>query len=65
MTLNDNSILPIGTHKGKTLDKVPDHWFVWFWGENKTAYLAGELKGNNLDIMDYINDNLDVLKIKL
>lgn len=28
--LNDDSLMPFGTHKGKRLGDVPDHYWRWF-----------------------------------
>lgn len=27
---NDDDRMPIGTHKGKRLAQVPDHYWLWF-----------------------------------
>ena len=42
----------------------PTNTLVWLWGENKVKYNANQCTGKILDVMDYINDNRDVLKIK-
>lgn len=31
--MDDESIMPIGTHKGKLLRDVPASWFHWTWHE--------------------------------
>lgn len=32
--LDDDSPMPFGTHKGKRLGDVPDHYFRWFLGQD-------------------------------
>lgn len=53
--LNDESIMPYGTHKGKTLANIPDSYFVWAYENDKCSDA----------IKEYIEENADVLKIKV
>lgn len=53
--MDDKSIMPFGAHKGKQLDQVPDSYLRWLYENNKAF---GDLK-------KYIEENADVLKIKL
>lgn len=52
MTLNDDSPMPWGTHKGETMENVPCDYLLWLF-EN------GKCTGN---VKVYIEDNMDVLK---
>lgn len=56
----DETIMPFGTHKGKTLANIPDSYFIWFYN----TYNRGELYGNYKKLYDYIVENKDSLKIK-
>lgn len=51
-TYTDESIMPFGIHKGKTMANVPAKYLIWLYEMDK---VYGELKA-------YIQDNLDVLK---
>lgn len=31
--LTDQSKMPFGKHKGKTLAEIPDHYFVWLYDD--------------------------------
>jgi len=53
--MTDESIMPIGKHKGRKLANVPSEYLLWLY-ENGNIY--GELK-------DYIRENLDVLKSEI
>lgn len=64
---DDNSIMPFGAHKGKELANVPDNYLRWFWNENVSRYKSkggSTLGAHQHNLMVYIEDNLDVLKIK-
>lgn len=59
---DDDSIMPWGKeHKGKKFIDVPDSWFTWFWGENKSDFYTGRCYGTKLGIMEYIKDSFEDL----
>jgi len=49
MKLTDNSPMPFGTHKGTKMANVPAKYLLWIYEQN-------------LDVMNYIKDNMDVLR---
>ena len=55
MTLTDQSPMPFGKHKGVEMENVPCSYLIWLY-EN-------DLKDG--DVKDYIEDNMDVLKMEL
>lgn len=57
----DESLMPIGKHKGKKLGNVPVGWFEWFKHNNEGKTLYGDWKM----LMDYINENWDVMEVEL
>lgn len=66
MELNDSSPMPIGKYKGKAMEDVPAQWLMWFWEQNKRAYIEeSRLSVNQQSIMEYIDENLDVLEYEL
>ncbi|MCO5238851.1 MAG: DUF3820 family protein [Chitinophagaceae bacterium] len=50
--LTDYSIMSFGIHKGKPLIKVPAHYLIWLYENNKC----------NEALREYIKENMDVLK---
>lgn len=56
MTLNDDSIMTFGKHKGKPLKEVPGSWLLWFerTATPRSIYQIG--------LMAYIKDNLGGLE---
>lgn len=50
--LTDESIMPFGKYKGKTLANVPDDYLLWLLRENKCS---GE-------VLQYIKENYDAIK---
>ena len=52
MKLNDNSPMPWGKYKGKKMIDVPASYLMWLYDNDKA----------NLDVKNYIIDNMDVLK---
>jgi uncharacterized protein (DUF3820 family) len=63
-TFDDQTIMPFGKkHKGKRLIEIPDDYFIWFWGENKQAYLNNELHpdGDKFAMMKYIDHSFEDL----
>lgn len=64
---DDDSIMPFGVHKGKALANVPYNYLKWFWNENVNRFkskVGSTLGAHQHNLMVYIEDNLDVLKIK-
>lgn len=53
--MNDLSTMPWGAHKGKLMANVPDNYLKWLYENNKCSG----------DVKKYIEENADVLKIKL
>lgn len=51
---NDNTIMPTGKYQGEPMIKVPAHYLIWLYENNKCS---GGLK-------DYIRDNINVLKVE-
>jgi uncharacterized protein (DUF3820 family) len=51
--LNDESLMPLGVHKGKRMEEVPASYLIWY-RENA--------KSPNKPLMDYILDNWQVLQ---
>ncbi len=49
MKLTDNSLMPFGVHKGKKMADVPAQYLLWIYEQN-------------LDVMNYIKENMDVLR---
>lgn len=49
MKLTDNSLMPFGVHKGKKMADVPGKYLLWIYEQN-------------LDVMNYIKENMDVLQ---
>ena len=59
--MDDNSIMPFGRHKGSAMVAIPDEYLLWFWGENSTLYKRGDLSGETLLVMKYIDDSFEDL----
>lgn len=59
--LDDDSIMPIGPHKGKKMEDVPGCWLEWFWKENENDYRDSLLDINKFEVMEYIEDNLELI----
>lgn len=55
--LTDESRMPFGKYKGEKMANVPAEYLMWLY-ENQT----GEGKS---DLKDYIEDNLDVIKVEI
>ena len=53
--LTDESIMPFGRYKGDRLKTIPASYLIWLYENNKC----------NKDLNDYIEDNLDVLKLEI
>lgn len=59
---SDNTEMPFGKkYKGKRLIEIPDDYFMWFWGENKSKYLNNELSGDQFSLMRYIDTHFEDL----
>ena len=52
--LEDDSIMPYGVHKGKTMANVPDNYLIFIYQNNRCSK----------NVKEYIEDNLDSLGIK-
>jgi uncharacterized protein (DUF3820 family) len=50
--LTDDSLMPLGQHKGKRMQEVPAEYLIWY-RENA--------KNPNKQVMEYIIDNWSVL----
>lgn len=53
--LTDESKMPYGVHKDKNMVDVPASYLLWLYENNKCS---GEVK-------QYIEDNLDVIKVEV
>uniref|UniRef100_A0A6M3LLS0 Putative quorum-sensing-regulated virulence factor n=1 Tax=viral metagenome TaxID=1070528 RepID=A0A6M3LLS0_9ZZZZ len=53
--LQDDSPMPFGKYKGDKMINVPASYLLWLYNENKC----------NKNVRDYIEDNLDVLKMEV
>jgi len=51
-TMDDNSRMPFGKHRDKTMANVPSDYLLWIYENGKTY---GALK-------QYIEDNMDAIK---
>ncbi|MFV0329969.1 MAG: putative quorum-sensing-regulated virulence factor [Dysgonomonas sp.] len=49
MKLTDNSPMPFGVHKGTKMANVPAKYLLWIYEQN-------------LDVMNYIKENMEVLQ---
>ncbi|WP_183567431.1 putative quorum-sensing-regulated virulence factor [Mucilaginibacter sp. SP1R1] len=58
----DNTPMPWGMHKGKTLANVPDSYLLWLYTENKAH---GELREYIKNNLASINTNIKKSLIKL
>ena len=54
--LTDTCKMPIGKHRGLPMEEVPASYLIWY-RENA--------KSPNRPLMEYISDNLEVLKTEL
>jgi uncharacterized protein (DUF3820 family) len=60
--LEDTSVMPFGQHKGTQMANVPASYLMWVWGKNKEQYKEDQCNCTIYEIMEYIEDNLDVLQ---
>jgi uncharacterized protein (DUF3820 family) len=49
--LTDESPMPYGKHKDKRMDKVPAHYLIWLYDNDKASK----------PVREYIEENMDVL----
>lgn len=64
--LNDNSIMPIGKHKGEEMILVPDDHLKEFWSENYHKFRYNQLTDSDaISIMNYIEDSFDERELRL
>lgn len=62
-SLTDQCPMPLGKHKGKSMDSVPDDYLMWLWDKNELKYRQGNLTHVPTQlVMDYIKDNLDAIE---
>lgn len=52
--MTDQSIMPFGKHKGKTLAEVPHSWFEYMYYRDR---LTGELK-------NYAEENVPIIRFE-
>lgn len=57
--MKDTDIMPFGVHRGKALINVPDAYFIYMYD-----YRREFLQNAYPEILKYILDNAEVLKIK-
>ena len=57
--MTDTDTMPIGEHKGKTMEEVPDEYLFWFWGENKVNFFRGKLSKDASRVVAYIKDSFN------
>jgi hypothetical protein len=62
--MDDNSIMPIGKHKGKRMEKVPAEYLLWLYGAYNKTQNASRTEQDK-EVFEYIVDNLDVLKFQV
>ena len=64
MKLTDDSQMPFGQHKGRKMEDVPAQYLMYLWGENSNKFKDGKIPEDRplFGVMEYIEDNLDVLK---
>lgn len=53
--LTDKSPMPYGKHKGVEMANVPASYLIWLYENDKCTD----------DVREYIEDNMDVLKIEI
>lgn len=64
--LDDSSPMPLGKHRGKAMEDVPDNYLMWLWEQNVQKYQKGNLThAPTHQIMRYIEDNLDAIRSNL
>lgn len=51
--MNDNTVLDFGKYSGTKLANVPAEWLLWYYNDSDRL---------NTELIDYIEDNLDVLR---
>ncbi len=51
--MNDNTVLDFGQYSGTKLANVPAEWLLWYYNDSDRL---------NTELIDYIEDNLDVLR---
>lgn len=59
--MDDNSIMPFGAHKGKNLANVPASYLLWL-KEQIEPKAPNKRSLTEKLLLDYIEDNMDVLK---
>ncbi len=59
--MKDTDKFPFGKYKGKAIQDVPASYLNWLWHNWKGESLSND---NQRDVRDYIERNLDALKIE-
>lgn len=54
--MNNESLMPLGAHKGKKMKDVPDEYLLWLSNQD---WLKGDLKAY---LKAYVQENLDAIK---
>lgn len=54
-TLSDNSLMPFGKYKNEKMANVPASYLLWLYDNDKC----------NSYVKEYIEDNLDVLRVEI
>jgi uncharacterized protein (DUF3820 family) len=64
--LTDQSIMPLGSHRGKAMDKVPDDYLLKSWDKHKENYKSNKIyHASTKLVLEYIEDNLDAIKLNI
>jgi uncharacterized protein (DUF3820 family) len=53
--MEDTDLMPYGIHKGKEMQDVPADYLLWLYEEGKLTE----------PVREYIEDNLEVLKVEI
>lgn len=61
-TFTDETLMPFGKFKGQKLANVPSSYLLWMHGELKVKRLSGPAFRDHVRLLEYINENMDVLK---
>ena len=67
IVLNDESMMPFGAWKDKTMINVPAKYLFWLRDDHfkKMQDKGKRIIGHGRAVIDYVNDNEDVLKLEL
>lgn len=62
MTLNDQSRMPFGKHKGKAMEDVPADYLLWLWDETDMHNREKQYTEDGFAVHDYIKENFASLE---